>query len=197
MFLHSRWAPVILDVCITDLHLCKCRCSVCSAAQCIDGFSVHCCIAEIYECGDRAKNIHVVLRLLLSYSYLIAYCKCGWEAILVLFSTLRKSECPKFQFFANQNVRISILRKPECPIYQNLIFLVVANKQKRQNMWVYYTFNKPELPVCHVIVDVFSMIQKPELPMFDDLEMNKLRAQNVLANRLQHVQQFMSCIMHV
>ncbi len=137
MSLHSRWVPVILDVCVTDLHLCKCWCSVCSAAQCIDGFSVHCCIAEIHECGDRAKNIHVVLRLLLSYCYLIAYCKCGWEAILVLFSTLRKSECPKFQFFENQNVRISILRKPECPIYQNLIFLVVANKQKRQNMWVY------------------------------------------------------------
>ena len=176
MFLHSRWAPVILDVCITDLHLCKCWCSVCSAAQCIDGFSVHCCIAEIYECGDRAKNIHIVLRLLLSYCYLIAYCKCGWEAILVLFSILRKSECP---------------------IYQNLIFLVVVNKQKRQNMWVYYTFNKPELPMFHVIVDVFSMIQKPELPMFDDLKMNKLRAQNVLANRLQHAQRFMSCIMHV
>ncbi len=64
---------MILDVCITDLHLCKCRCSVCSAAQCIDGFSVHCCIAEIYECGDRAKNIHVVLTLLLSYCYLYRY----------------------------------------------------------------------------------------------------------------------------
>ncbi len=109
MFLHSRWAPVILDVCITDLHLCKCRCSVCSAAQCIDGFSVHCCIAEIYECGDRAKNIHVVLRLLLSYCYLIAYCKCGWEAILVLFSTLRKKRMSE----------VSVLRKSECPNFNS------------------------------------------------------------------------------
>ena len=116
MFLHSRWAPVILDVCITDLHLCKCWCSVCSAAQCIDGFSVHCCIAELHECGDRAKHVHIVLRLLLSYCYLIAHCNCGWEAILVLFSTLRKPECHVFnssktwmscfQFFENLNVRV-------------------------------------------------------------------------------------------
>ena len=116
IFLHSRWAPVILDVCITDLHLCKCWCSVCSAAQCIDGFCVHCCIAELHECGDRAKHVHIVLRLLLSYCHLIAHCNCGWEAILVLFSTLRKPECHVFnssktwmscfQFFENLNVRV-------------------------------------------------------------------------------------------